>query len=378
MKRIASILKCALMFAAAVPLAAQQVRAGGGPGPAELTKDWPKIAGRPGMSAAGVAKALEAYLAEMAARDLFSGTVLLAHRGEVELVTSHGLANKDFAVPNARDTRFNIGSINKVFTQVALYQLRDEGKIDFDRTLRTYLPDYPSEVADRITIAQIMSHRSGLGDFFGPEYFNAPRDRIRTLRDYLPFFAGKPLEFEPGTRTRYSNAGYILLGLVIEKLSGMNYHDYVRTRIFEPAGMKDSGSFAVDEVVPRRASGYTRRGPEGELPERRVNVYALPARSSSAGGGYSTVDDLHRFVRALASGKLLKKESVARLAGAPPEAARGEGEMKLFAGWAGGGPGLNAVIEAEGDWLLIVMSNYDPPVAEEVARNWRSLVAPDE
>lgn len=320
----------------------QRVRIGGGP--QHDTKDWPRAeAGLP---------ALEKFLGEMAARDLFSGTVLVARGNDTALFKSFGLADKAQGIANANDTKYNIGSINKIFTKVALLQLRREGKIDFSKTLRTYLPDYPSPIADRITIQQLIDMSSGMGDFFGPKFDAASRDGIRTLQDYVPFFIDQPLEFEPGTRRRYSNAGFIVLGLVIEKLSGMTYYDFVRTRIYEPAGMKDSDSYPLDAIVPRRATGYI--GPK----HGRSNIYELPARGSSAGGGYSTAEDLLRFVRALP--KLLGADDYAKFAGNPPAV-----------GWGGGTGGVNAAVEAEGEYTIIVLSNYDPPAAEHVAMNAR-------
>lgn len=328
-----------IALALTVTASAQQrkiVRLGGdGEDPA---KDWPKIEGK----AADLSVALDDYLGALVAKDLFSGTVLVARSGEPLYFKSYGLANREWNVPNTNDTRYSIGSINKVFTKFALTQLRDAGKIDFSKTLRTYLPDYPSPIADQITIQQLLTHRSGLGDIFGPAYDALPKDRLRTLRDYLPLFADKPLEFAPGTSQRYSNAGYILLGLVIEKLSGMSYHDYVRTKIYAPAGMVDSDSYEMDAVVARRATGYTRNG--------KSNLYSKPGKPSSAGGGYSTAMDLLRFT------KTFRREL-------------GDG-----IGFGGGAPGVNAAVELEGDYAIIVLSNYDPPAAQAVARNARTAL----
>lgn len=350
---------CMLLIATAAT--AQQrriVRMGGGPEGEDPTKDWPKIEARQSMSDAEMQATLTRYLDAMVARDLFSGTVLLARKGEPLFVKSYGLANKDWGIANANDTRYSIGSINKIFTKFALLQLRDAGKIDFSKTLRTYLPDYPSDVADRITIEQMLNHRSGLGDIFGTEYDALAKDRLRSLRDFLPLFVGKPLEFEPGTSQRYSNAGYVLLGLVIEKVSGMSYYDYVKTKIYAPAGMTDSDSYEMDAIVPKRAVGYVKGG--------RSNVYTKPARPSSAGGGYSTAMDLLRFTKALP--KILGQKTFER------EIGIGGG-----VGWGGGAPGLNAALEIEGDYVLIVLSNYDPPSASAVARNMRALIgAPPE
>ncbi len=342
-------------------LSAQQrkiVRIGGGPDP-EMTKDWPKISAK-ATGDAEILAALGKYVDALTARDLFSGTVLLARDGKPLFVKSYGLANKDFAVPNNNDTKYNLGSINKVFTKAALMQLRDEGKIDFSKTLRTYLPNYPSDIADKVTINQLLEHTSGMGDFFGPDYQATPKNRLRTLSDYATLFAKKPLEFEPGSNRRYSNAGYIVLGLVIEKVSGMSYYDYVQTKIFAPLEMKDTASFPADAIVPNRATGYTTRGEDSDVP-RHPNTYTLPGRGSSAGGGYSTAADMLRFVTS--TRKVLSPAAFAELIGDPPGL-----------GFGGGAPGLNAAVELEGKWAVIVLSNYDPPTAEEVAKNVRTLL----
>lgn len=333
------------------------VRMGGGEDPA---KDWPKVEA----NAADLTAALDRYLETLTAKELFSGTVLVARKGEPVYFKSFGYANREWNVPNTNDTRYSIGSINKIFTKYALMQLRDAGRIDFSKTLRTYLPDYPSPIADKVTIQQLLTHKSGLGDIFGPEYDALPKDRLQSLRDYVALFADKPLEFEPGTRQRYSNAGYVLLGLVIEKVSGMSYYDYVRTKIYAPAGMVDTDSYEVDAIVPKRAVGYTR----GDAPHTRTassplraNVFSKPAKPSSAGGGYSTAMDLLRFTRALP--KILGQATYDKEFGPHPGM-----------GFGGGAPGVNAMVEMEGDLAIIVLSNYDPPAAQAVAQNVRTAL----
>jgi D-alanyl-D-alanine carboxypeptidase len=358
MKRLALIvLSCGLMCEAeAQP---QRIRRGGGDD-AELTKGWPKIAGR-AASEAEVPASLAAYLESLSARDLFSGTVLLARGGEPVFSRSYGLADRERGLANGEATRYNVGSITKMFTRVALTQLRDAGKLDFDRPLRTYLPDYPSDIADKVTLRQLIDHRSGLGDIFGPE-FAAARDRLETLADHLPLFAKKPLEFEPGTSQRYSNAGYIVLGLVIERVSGRTYYDYVRDNIFAPAGMQASGWYALDAPAPSRAVGYTSARSPGE---RRSNTALMPRRASSAGGSDATAMDLLRFVRALPK-VLPRGESYRELMGLPRDA---PADAQPAVGWAGGAPGVNALVRLEGPWELVVLSNYDPPAATEVGAN---------
>ncbi len=198
------------------------------------------------------------------------------------------------------ETRFNLGSINKIFTKTAIAQLAAAGKLALSDTIRKHLPRYGAPYADRVTILQLLNFSSGMGDIFGAKWDATPKERLRTLADYLPLFENDPLKFEPGTSHAYSNAGYVVLGLIIEAASGQDYYTYVRENIFRPAGMADSDSYASDDTVKNRAVGYTKEGGGGQ----RSNAFQRPARGSSAGGGYSTVRDLLKFGAALKAGKL--------------------------------------------------------------------------
>lgn len=310
---------------------------------------------------------LTAAVDKAVANDRFSGVVMLAKDGKPLLSRAWGMADPAKGIANRPDTKFNLGSINKFFTNIAIGQLAAAGKLSPNDTIRKHLPDYPSPVADKITIEQLLRHRSGLGDIFGPK-FMAWHASLRKLSDYLPLFADAPLEFEPGTSQRYSNAGYVVLGLIIEKLSGQSYYDYVRDHITKPAGMADTGSYAIDENVPNRAIGQTKRGPEGPLPQRQNNTATLPARGSSAGGGYSTAPDLLRLSQALLADKLIPKRWTDWLFTGKLDA---PGARNI--GVAGGSPGVNAVLEIEPHYTLVVLSNFDPPSAEEVAREGRKI-----
>lgn len=315
---------------------------------------------------------VEAGLAERAAKGEFQGTVLLARGDRILLHKGFGLAQREFKVPNGPDTKFNLGSINKLFTKIAIAQLAAEGKVGFDDPLSKFLPDYPDKAAAaRIRVRHLLDMSSGIGDFFGPDFDAANKEGIRSLKDYLPFFAGKPLAFEPGAGRAYSNGGYLLLGLIVEKASGLDYHTYVKTRVFDPAGMAGSGSFAVDEVVPDRAEGY--------LPDGRKNVYTKPGRGSSAGGGYATAPDLLRFSRALQAGKLLPPGLTAWVLSPGPTPADAKppvpADFRPGFGIAGGSPGQNAVLDISGPEGLtaIVLCNGEPPMAERTARWIRGL-----
>ncbi len=330
-----------------------------------------------GSDAAAAAQA-GADLRRRTEADEFSGVVLAAKDGKPFFFEPYGLADRDLGVPNRRDTKFNIGSINKVFTQVAIAQLASQGKLALSDTVRKHLPDYPSPAADRITIQELVTMSSGLGDFFGDKYAATPKSKLRSLSDYLPLFADQPLLFEPGTSRRYSNAGYVVLGLIIEKATGETYYDYVREHVFRPAGMKNTDAYPQDAIVSNRAVGYTRDrddGGDGAPGPLHTNVYALPARSSSAGGGYSTAEDLLAFDAAMRADKLLPAAWTDWFYGdkASPPAAGPSRKRSGAGGWAGGTAGVNAVLETDLDtgYTVVVLSNLDPPSAESVGKKIR-------
>lgn len=307
---------------------------------------------------------LGATLDSLSSRDEFSGVVVLARGGAPVWERAYGMADREARRPNNVETAFNLGSINKAFTQIAVRQLEAAGKIQLDSTLAFHWPDYPNqEVARRVTIRQLLQHRSGIGGNIFGDPPGGSRTRIRRLRDFLPLFVDEPLQFDPGSSQRYSNAGYVVLGLLVERLSGEDYYDYVRRHVYQPAGMTRTAHFAVDSLPPNTAIGYTRGGPgsAGNEPLHR-NTEQLPGRGSSAGGGYSTAHDLMRFVQALRERKIPN--------GPPPGI-----------GIAGGSGGINGVVEGDlpGGYDLFVLANLDPPAAERVARTVRGwLGAPDD
>lgn len=304
------------------------------------------------ISEAELLKRLGTTLDSLSDRDQFSGVVVLAKRGIPVFQRATGLADREAGRANDIETGFNLGSINKLFTAIAIRQLAAAGRITLDSALAAYWPDYPNRgVGGRITIRQLLQHRSGIGgNIFGTLPGRARAD-IRHNRDYLPLFVGEPLLFGPGTDERYSNAGYVVLGMLVERVSGEDYYDYVRRHIYEPAGMTRTSAYPVDSLPVNTAIGYTRGGEDAPAtaPIRR-NTPDLPGRGSAAGGGYSTAQDLMRLLAAL---------KASTIPGGPPAGI----------GIAGGSGGLNAVIEGElpGGYDLIVMANLDPPAAERIA-----------
>lgn len=332
------------------------------------------------MSDADALAEIERHVAKAASDDRFSGVVLVARGDRVVFNKAYGLADKATNSPNKLDTKFNLGSMNKMFTSVAIAQLVQAGKLSYDDTLAKVLPEYPNkETAAKITIHQLLTHTSGLGDFFKPEFFQN-REKYRNPKDYFPVFANDPLRFEPGKSWSYSNAGFIVLGAIVESASGQNYFDYVRDHIFIPAGMKDTASYAVYDIVPNLSTGYTRfdSGDPLGIEPRRNNVMTLPMQGSPAGGGYSTPPDLLKFSQALRAHKLVNSELTEKLTSGKVDTPMGAKyaygfidesvEGKSARGHSGGAPGINSYLNIfwDGSYTVIVQGNYDPPAAQDL------------
>jgi CubicO group peptidase (beta-lactamase class C family) len=262
------------------------------------------LLGRIGSVAAqspSITDSLRARLSQLAQADQFAGVVLLADRDRVVFQEAYGLASRRYGVPNRVDTKFNLASLGKTFTAVAIGQLVEQGKLRWTDTLIKVLPDYPNrEVGAKVTIRQLLTHTSGMG-LYWDKLFAGNWTAVRTGRDLLPFYADDPLQFEPGHGWSYSNAGFAVLGLVIEKVSGEDYFSYIQRHVFDPAGMKDSGYFSMEEEVPNLATGYFRDS-TGAV---RNNLFTHTVKGGGAGGGFSTAPDLLRFARALRSHRLL-------------------------------------------------------------------------
>jgi D-alanyl-D-alanine carboxypeptidase len=336
-------------------------------------------------------KELETLLDRAAAADTFSGAVLVARNGAPVFKKAYGMANQEKRAANRTDTKFNLGSMNKMFTSVAIAQLAARGKLSFDDAIAKHLPDYPDkEVAAKVTIHQLLTHTSGLGNYM-TEAWMQNRANVKTVADLLPYFAGQPLKFAPGTSWQYSNAGFVVLGLIVEKLSGQSYYDYVRSHIFKPAGMLDTDSYESTRETANMAVGYTRMGADGRgRPEnpRRPNTGLLPFKGSPAGGGYSTLDDMLKFDRALRTHKLLDAKFTELITTGKVDApfgkyAYGFGDSRVngkrYVGHNGGAPGTAAQFESYTDtgYTLVVLANYDPPAVMPLIREMEGIVTKD-
>jgi D-alanyl-D-alanine carboxypeptidase len=345
----------------------------------DITTVWPTNK----VSLARIRREIDRHAAFGAARDIFSGVVLVAQGDRPIFLKAYGMAEKSFQSQNRPDTKFNLGSLDKMFTGLALAQLVAAGKLSFADTLAKVLPDYPNtNVAKRVTMHQLLTHTSGLGEAFKRE-MREQKKRFRSPRDYFPLFAVDDLLFEPGTGWSYSNAGYIVLGAVIEEISGQSYEAYVREHVFNPAGMKDTGYYELDQVVTNLAVGYGRFEDDvlGVSPRRNNSVF-LGYKGNPAGGGYSTAADLLAFARALHGHRLLSADMTELVTrGKAPAGGdhygygfwqwSGPGNLDLR-GNSGGGPssGINAELRMfwRGPYTVVVLSNYDAPSATQLAR----------
>ncbi len=319
------------------------------------------------MSAGDAIAALVAKADEQAAKDAFSGVLLVADGDDVLLQRAWSRSGAASEAPITLDTKFRLGSMNKMFTAVATLQLVQAGKLSLDGTVGEYLPGYPNAEIAKVTIHQLLTHSGGTGDFFGPE-FDAQRLSLKTHDDYVRLFGARGPTHPPGAEQRYSNYGFLLLGAIIERASGQSYYDYVDAHVFAPAGMRDSGSLPEEVEVPGRAVAYTRK--EGAWVDA---ADTLPWRGTAAGGGYSTAGDLLKFARALLDGRLLSPELLAEATRNQTPwygygfMSREQEGVRMF-GHGGGAPGMNGdlrIYPAQG-LVVVALANVDPPAANRL------------
>ena len=325
--------------------------------------------------------ALTDHAAERAHAGEFAGAVLVTRHGKVLLQDAWGRADRKAGVANTPATRFRIGSMNKMFTAVATLQLAEAGKLKLDDPIGAHLPDYPNkEVAAKVTVRHLLTHTGGTGDIFGPE-FEEHRLQLREHRDYLKLYGRRGLTQEPGARFEYSNYGFVLLGALIEQVTGGSYDDYVRDHVFRRAGMRSTGARPESVDVPDRAVGYLRASPGSDW---APNTDTLPWRGTAAGGGYSTVGDMLRFAQALDSGRLISETTLAEATRPHQQQygygfdVQGQGRLRSY-GHGGGAPGMNGELRIfpQLGYVVVSLSNLDPPAASELVEFF-TLRMPDQ
>lgn len=319
----------------------------------------------PRLSDAEVVDETRRIVDRVCANDAFSGTVLLARNEQVLYSHACGEASKRFGVPIDLDTRFNLSSITKTFTGTSIVQLAEAGALSYDDPLSDHVDEswLPREISGRVTLHQMLTHTSGLGDYYTDTYQRSSRALYRGLEDFKPFIHADTLAFEPGSDFRYSNTAMFLLGVVVENVTGESYFDYVRQRVFEPAGMHESGYFQRDDPVRNVAIGY-QRDPGSETGWRE-DTFRLSVGGTPSTQAYSTVGDLHRFALALLSGTLVSDSSLAVM-----WVRYGEGDgygfqvhqrsLGLAVGHTGGSWGASSqlTIYPESGYIVVALSNY--------------------
>ena len=331
--------------------------------------------------------AIERFLQRKAAADSFSGVVLIARGGNPIFQHAAGLANRSFQVPNRIDTKFYLASMTKMFTGVAVARLAEQGKLRFTDAITKYVPEVPKSWGDRITIHHLLTHTSGLGTIWKPEYQRANHGLYRNVRDYFPLFLSDAPAFPPGERWAYSNAGYVLLGAVIEKVTGQSYREYIREAVFRRAQMPGSMVDDVELPVPNRAVPYTRSnwtvpGATGLTSSESIGLSSM----MPAGGAVASAPDLLNFANALMSNRLLSPEYTEMVTRGKvtyrPGASYGYGIANevingvriIFHDGGADGITTNLDIIPELGLTVIVLSNYDPALARPVVGYMRRIL----
>jgi D-alanyl-D-alanine carboxypeptidase len=310
--------------------------------------------------------------------DQFSGAVLIAENGRTIYEQAVGLADREAATRNTTQTQFRFGSMGKMFTAVSIMQLAQAGKLDLTAPIGRYLKDYPNaNIATKVTINNLLTHTGGTGDIFTPEFF-AHRLELKDPKDYVALFGARPPLFAPGAKSEYSNYGFMLLGRIVEVVSGETYDDYIARHIFAPAHMTATGNEPEAVHLARRSTGYMTQ--KGQLVS---NADTLPWRGMPAGGGYSTVEDLRSFADALMANRLLdpaytKLLTTGGITGPDGQLVRYDfgapaSDGRRYFGHAGGAPGMNGELRifpaepSQDAFVIVVLANRSPPVATGIA-----------
>ena len=339
---------------------------------------------------------LDARLASWVDEQDFSSAVLMTQAGEVVFEGSYGLADRAAGIPITPATRFGLASVTKMFTAVAIVDLVASGSLTFETPVVDVLPPErrPSTLLPEVTVHHLLCHTSGIADYceededspayledYGSLWQQRPSYSMERPADFLPLFRDLPPYRHPGTQWQYCNAGYIVLGLVIEELTGRPYADVVQERVFDRAGMTASGFFRFDEALPDIAVGYLpRTSPDQPW---RTNIFSTPVLGGADGGALSTTHDLDRFLRAYSDGTLLGDYVDQVIA---PHADAGDGFFEGYGvhlypdgryGHGGGDPGVAVIANRwpDDDVHIIVLCNVEEgPIAarNEVEAAWHS------
>lgn len=249
---------------------------------------------------------LNKYLTFLEESKEFSGTVLLAKDDKIIFHKAFGHADIERKIPNTKDTQFNIASVSKQFTAAAILMLEDQGKLSTNDTLSIFLPDYPN--GEKITIHHLLTHSSGVPNYTRKESYESKRTADMSVKEAIDWFKNDPLDFEPGTRNSYSNSGYLLLAHIVEIVSGKSFYGFLKSQIFDPLGMTNTGQYYDKPSSNSQAKGYD-FGPGGFASTKPHSLALLQGNGSLA----STTEDLYKWYTGLTTGKLLTKSSLDRM-----------------------------------------------------------------
>lgn len=308
----------------------------------------------------------------------FMGSVLVAQNGQVLLDKGYGEANLEWQIPDAPEAKFRLGSITKQFTAASILLLEERGKLKTDDVVKKYMPDAPA-AWDKITIYNLLTHTSGIPNFTSFPDYRSTEATPTTPEKLVARFRDKPLDFQPGEKWSYSNSGYVLLGYLIEKISGKSYQDFVEENLFKPLGMNDSGYDSNSAIILHRAYGYS-RGPNGPVNAGYIDM-TIPF---SAGGLYSTTHDLLKWEQGLFGGKVLSAASLKKMTtpykenyacGLVVQTVNGHPEIEH----GGGIEGFNTDLAYYPDDKLtvVVLANLNGGAPEEIATKLAAVVHGD-
>jgi len=372
----------------AAPVAAAVVPADSAPAHADATSSGLPRSLLPGGQ-------YERFVADQAAADQFSGNIMVARRGHPVLTRSYGMADKNRSLPNARDTIFDLESITKTFTAVACAKLVEQGRIDLHGKLGTYLDGFAADIANTVTVHQLLTHTSGVGvhgnDFSNTQEFFSERltwtSGQETMDGVMKIIRKQPLVFTPGTQNGYSNSGMFVVGAIVEQVSGQSYYDYVREHVFTPAGMTSSDFYTRPQVRsnPRIAHAYLPAPSGGYTDFTESDDFGFIG--TPVNGAYSTVSDLLRYADALRRGMLLSPSFSTLFTGAKvalsPSDRPPDPSLHRFYGYgfrvkivnthgvfghsgSGAGTATNLNIYSDLDWVGVVLSNHGKPITSIV------------
>jgi CubicO group peptidase (beta-lactamase class C family) len=299
-------------------------------------------------------------LGRLAEQPPFSGVVLVAVGPEIRFHQAYGAADLPAGRPNRTDTPFDIGSISKLFTATAALRLVQDGRLELDTPVGRYVDGFSAAVAERVTVRHLLQHRSGFGDYLTHPDFVADPRRFRAPGDYLPLARTQALAFTPGSRESYSNLGFVVLGAILEQVTGREYHAVIEELVFVPAGMTSASAVAGPHAAVRYELQHGVFVPMDSL---------YPVVASPAGGGFATALDLQRFVAALLDHRLLDAQQTALLLHGFDAAARSDDVPERFS-FAGGAPGVHAVVltRPERRTAVVVLANIGPIEVAALAR----------